>query len=501
MVGKESRNRNYQFLKNNNRKVVIFSIFIVGFILRVFLIGSREIAYDDAFSYFLSRGSLTDIILGTAADTMPPLYYFLLHFWMKISTDLWFLRLLNVAINLMTALIVYAITKELFNSKSASIAIFLFLISPYQIYHSQELRMYALLLFGQVGYYYSFLKVFRSSRKRYNFWIISAVVFGLIAMYSHNLGIIGLVCINIILLFYRNKHVIKSLVLVQLSILVFSIPWFFYLPQQFEKIQQAFWTQPPGITDLFQALYTLFSFLPMPSIFMGIALIIIVQSIVLLIVFLIRTKTKKNFVVALLLLVPPIILFLLSYLVKPVFVPRIFILSSVWFFILFAVFVEKNLNFFLGKVNLGLFILMCIFSLPFYYQFQSFPRSSFLELNNLLDKFEPQEYVIHDNKLSFFPTMFYWERERSFYLEDPEGSPNDTLAYPSQIAIGYFASGNIEQFLNEEELLFIVFQETIDEYAENNFFHPVITKLRNEYSEEKIYSVGDLLIMEYGDKK
>ena len=114
MVGKESRNRNYQFLKNNNRKVILFSIFIVGFILRVFLIGSREIAYDDAFSYFLSRGSLTDIILGTAADTMPPLYYFLLHFWMKISTDLWFLRLLNVAINLLTALIVYAITKELF---------------------------------------------------------------------------------------------------------------------------------------------------------------------------------------------------------------------------------------------------------------------------------------------------------------------------------------------------------------------------------------------------
>ncbi len=501
MVGKESRNRNYQFLKNNNRKVILFSIFIVGFILRVFLIGSREIAYDDAFSYFLSRGSLTDIILGTAADTMPPLYYFLLHFWMKISTDLWFLRLLNVAINLLTALIVYAITKELFNSKSASIAIFLFLISPYQIYHSQELRMYALLLFGQVGYYYSFLKVFRSSRKRYDFWIISAVVFGLIAMYSHNLGIIGLVCINIILLFYRNKHVIKSLVLVQLSILVFSIPWFFYLPQQFEKIQQAFWTQPPGITDLFQALYTLFSFLPMPIIFMGIALIIIVQSIVLLMVFIFKNKTKKYFILFCLVISPPLILFIMSYLVKPVFVPRIFILSSIWFFILFAVFIEKNLNLFLGKINLSLFIFMSIFSLFYFYNFESFPRSSFQEVNKKLETYEPLENVIHDNKLSFFPTMFYGERQNTYYLKDLKGSPNDTLAFPSQKAIGYIANENIDEFLNRESIVFVVFKDTLDEYAENNLPHPVLANLQKWYAEEHDYSIGDLLIIEFGDKK
>jgi hypothetical protein len=501
MVGKESSHRYYQFLINNKQIISVILIFIIGIILRLLFIGSREIAYDDAFSFFLARGSLEDIITGTAADTMPPLYYFLLHFWMKISENLWFLRLLNVGINLTTALLVFAITKELFNSTSAIIATFLFLISPYQIYHSQELRMYALLLLGQVGYYYSFLKVFRASEKTFIKWVLTAVMFGLITMYSHNLGIIGLISVNVILLYYRGKHIFKSLVLVQLSILIFSIPWFFYLPQQLEKIQQAFWTQPPGISDIFQALFTLFAFLPMPTIFMGIALIIIIQSFVMLIVFIIRTKTKKNLIASLLFIMPPLILFLLSYLVKPVFVPRIFILSSVWFFILFAVYIEKNLSLFIGKINLGIFILLNIFSLPFFYEFQSFPRSSFLELNNLIDNFAPQEYVIHDNKLSFFPTIFYGERDRTQYLQDPKGSPNDTLAYPSQIAIGYLASENIEKFLNEDKLLFIVFQKTLDEYAENNLSHPVIAILQKEYSEEKIYSVGDLVIMEYGEKK
>ncbi len=488
-------------MKINTRSVILILIFTVGIILRILFIGSREIAYDDAFSYFLSKSSLSEIVIGTAADTMPPLYYFILHFWMKISTSLWFLRLFNVAINLMTALIVYLLTKELFNSKSAMVAILLFLISPYQIYHSQELRMYALLLLGQVGYYYAFLMIFRSSGKRCYLWFIVAVLFGLIAMYSHNLGIIGLVSINVIILFHRNKHIIKSLFTVQFTVLVFSIPWFYYLPQQLEKIQQAFWTEPPGIIDLFQALLSLFAFLPMPMIFMGIALIIIVQSIVLLIVFILKNKSKQNFIISFLIITPPLILFILSYLIKPVFVPRIFLLSAIWFFVLFSVFIEKNWNLLIGKINLALFIFLSVFSLVYFYQFESFPRSSFYELNKDIENYATHEYIIHDNKLSFFPTIFYGERENTYYLKDRKGSPNDTLAYASQKAMGYMASENIEQFLDEDSLIFVVFQNTLDEYAENNLPHPVLETLHVTYSKVEEHTLGDIVVLEFGDKR
>ena len=100
MVGNKSSHRNSQFLTKNTKEIVFVSIFLLGFILRVLFINSREIAYDDSFSYFLARQSFSEIIKGTAADTMPPLYYFLLHIWMQISNELWFLRLLNVMINL-----------------------------------------------------------------------------------------------------------------------------------------------------------------------------------------------------------------------------------------------------------------------------------------------------------------------------------------------------------------------------------------------------------------
>ncbi|PKO05577.1 MAG: hypothetical protein CVU41_10920 [Chloroflexi bacterium HGW-Chloroflexi-3] len=500
MVGKESSHRYYQLVKNNNKKIFIFFIFLIGIILRFIFIGSREIAYDDAFSYFLARSSFKDIITGTAADTMPPLYYFLLHLWMKISENLVFLRLLNISLNLITAWFVFAIAKEIFNASSALIATFLFLISPFQIYHSQELRMYALLLLGQVGYFYAFLKIFQSPNKQNNFWIAVGVLFGLIAMYSHNLGIIGLISVNVILLFKRNKIILKNLFLVQFFILILSIPWLFFLPQQIEKVQTAFWTHTPGVIDIIQALLSLFAFLPMSMLFTGVVLVIIVQSFVFLSMFIFKNISEKCLLIVFLLIFPPTILFILSFIVKPVFVPRIFILSSVWFFILFSVFIEKNIRNYSGKINLGLFILVSVISLPFYYQFNTFPRSSFSELANSLELLSPEMVVVHDNKLSFFPTMAHEERDNTYYLQDQAGSPNDTLAYDSQLAMGYIASENIGQFLELDRLVFVVFQKTLDEYFQNNLNHPVVEVLRNEYKEiEKLY-VGDIVVFRFEEK-
>ena len=80
MVGQKSSDRIIEFINLNKNKLLFILIMLLGLMLRILFIDSREITYDDAFSYFLSRQPLPVIIGGTAADTMPPLYYFLLHF-------------------------------------------------------------------------------------------------------------------------------------------------------------------------------------------------------------------------------------------------------------------------------------------------------------------------------------------------------------------------------------------------------------------------------------
>jgi uncharacterized membrane protein len=72
------------------------AILVIAAILRCVVLSTRSIFYDDAFSIFLSEQSLSKIITGTAADTMPPLYYFLLHIWLLAGRSLWWVRLLSV---------------------------------------------------------------------------------------------------------------------------------------------------------------------------------------------------------------------------------------------------------------------------------------------------------------------------------------------------------------------------------------------------------------------
>ncbi|MDO8969156.1 MAG: glycosyltransferase family 39 protein, partial [Saprospiraceae bacterium] len=131
----------------------LLGILLLGLLLRCIGLQERSIAYDDAFSIFLARQSLPNIITGTAADTMPPLYYFLLHGWIQSGgLGLAWLRLLSVLLNLGGVLFLYGITVRLAGDRAGLWAAFLSAISPLQIYHAQDLRMYALLVLCQLGY-------------------------------------------------------------------------------------------------------------------------------------------------------------------------------------------------------------------------------------------------------------------------------------------------------------------------------------------------------------
>ena len=142
-------------------KVLLLGILVLGLGLRCINLQSRGIIYDDAFSFFLSAQSLPGIIQGTAADTMPPLYYFLLHFWMSLGQSLWYLRALSVLFNLASVILLYWLVKSLLGESAGLAGAFIAAISPFQIYHSQDLRMYALLALCQIAYALFFSRIWK----------------------------------------------------------------------------------------------------------------------------------------------------------------------------------------------------------------------------------------------------------------------------------------------------------------------------------------------------
>ena len=186
----------------------LLSVLGLALLVRLVRIDPRGLQYDDVFSIFLSARSVPEIIRGTAADTMPPLYYLGLHVWGLISQADWYLRLLSVLFSLLAVVLLYAWVLELTSDRRAALlSALLMAVSPLQYYHAQDVRNYALLLCAQLGYMLCFTRIWQNEAQgrplgRGNWG--GLILCALAAMYTHNAAALGLALPNLFLLFCRR---------------------------------------------------------------------------------------------------------------------------------------------------------------------------------------------------------------------------------------------------------------------------------------------------------
>jgi 4-amino-4-deoxy-L-arabinose transferase-like glycosyltransferase len=468
--------------------------------LRLVAIESRGLQYDDAFSIFLSQQGLGQIISGTSADTMPPLYYFLLHFWMVFGQSVWWLRLLSLLLGLCAVFLTYLWGKDLFGEKAGLWAAFLAAISPLQIYHAQDLRMYALLETAQVGYAFCFTRLYQlegEDKKSLPWkWWAGLILSGAAALYSHNLAGFVLIVPTLFLIFCRRWRLLAKLLVSQLFLGLLFLPWLVMLPGQIAKIQRAFWTPPPGLAEIIQAVILFHSNLPLPVWALWVVAILSVQIMVLAALETWRdqgVREKLGLLVSFTLL-PPLILFGISYLMRPVFVPRGFLMCSLAYYLLVGRVVQRSWPK-LGAFLIGAFVLCSLLALPSQYFFNAFPRSPYREAVNYLESvYQPGDGIVHDNKLSYFPAHYYAPNLPQKFIKDQAGSFNDTLAFASQQAMGIYPDETIQTAAGSgSRVYFLVFKQTLVEYQQGGAGdHPALIWLRSQYPQEQKRDFNDL---------
>jgi mannosyltransferase len=489
---------------NGYKRFLLPGILLLAFVLRCIALQTRSIAYDDAFSFFLARQSLTNIISGTAADTMPPLYYFLLHIWILLGgSALWWLRLLSVVLNLGSLLFLYGITARLAGEKAGLWAAFLAAISPLQIYHAQDLRMYALLAFGQLGYLWFFIRLHQKEQNAGG-WLNWAglIIFGVIAMYSHNLAVFVLALPDAYLLFRREWRRLWQLLAAQLVIGVFTIPWLVLVPGQIAKIQHAFWTPQPGIVEVLQAMILFVTNLPLPAALLAVGLAVSLAAALLIGIegFRLGKQDRLPWFLLGLTLLPPFLLFIVSYLMRPVFVTRGFLAAALGFLGLAGVVIALRWPRPPAWILLTLFLIGAGIGLPEHYSFNEFPRSPFQEaMTYLQGQIQPGDVVVHDNKLSYFPAAYYAPEMKQVFLADEPGSPNDTLAPASQQAMGMIPAPDLKSALNGAvRVYFVVFNTTLQDYQQSGLSgHPQIDALKKQFPVETETCFKDLIVVRF----
>jgi mannosyltransferase len=196
----------------------------------------------------------------------------------------------------------------------------------------------------------------------------------------------------------------------------------------------------------------------------------------------------------------PLVLFLLSYMMRPVFVPRAFIVSSLFFYGLFGILIAVDRPAWMKSIPLLAVLIAAGLSVPNTYAFNRFPRSPFQKAMETIQAQTSQDaLVVHDNKLSYFPGVVYYPKVKQVFIADIPGSANDTFAIASQKAMALYPQESIQQAVGGISAVnFLVFSRTIREYQQLGYEeHPQIAWLDENFYLQEVVHVGDLEIYRY----
>jgi hypothetical protein len=106
--------------------------------------------------------------------------------------------------------------------------------------------------------------------------------------------------------------------------------------------------------------------------------------------------------------------------------------------------------------------------------------------------------VLHDNKLSFFPSHYYAPQLEQTFLPDVPGSSNDTLAPATQAVIGLYPTKDVQTAVQgKDNVYFVVYQETLDEYAQQGSSDPALDWLNANYRNLGKLTFNDLIVYHF----
>jgi len=125
--------------------LLLAAILVLALALRFYRLGAQSLWNDEGTTVQLVGADLATITRLAASDIHPPLYYYALHFWAAIfGTSEFAVRSLSALLGTVLVALVYLLGRRLYDSRAGLLAAFVIAVAPFQVYYSQEARMYIL---------------------------------------------------------------------------------------------------------------------------------------------------------------------------------------------------------------------------------------------------------------------------------------------------------------------------------------------------------------------
>ena len=239
------------FVKKDHLLTLVL-IMAFGLVLRLYDLGAESIWLDEGYSIHVSKLDFFQLL--KLEDDFPPLYYLLLHGWMKLFGGSEFsVRFPSLIFGVLSIGALYQVCALLFDTKKGLIAGFLLAVSLFHIRYCQEARPYSLTVFLALCSMYEFIKC----NKQWQ-WTSAAgyVLSSTLLIYSHVIGLFLLIAQNLYFmtyfLFFRNELNLrlKQWVAMQCAVGLLFMPWLPIFITQLAYDKPRTWLTVPGINDI-----------------------------------------------------------------------------------------------------------------------------------------------------------------------------------------------------------------------------------------------------------
>ena len=244
--------------------VVITSFAVIAAVLlRWSGLDSQSLWMDEGYTLWISRFSPQQIWHALSIDTSPPLYYILLHYWLKcLGTSAISLRALSALFGTLSILLVYLLARKILaDSTSVALAMSLYAVSFYQIWYAKEARCYALLVFLSLGSVYCLLLCLENQNR---LRLCCLVLFLTAGLYTHNMALFYLPGIAVMWMVYPGERTIlarvKDALLAFSAVFLLYIPWLPTLRRQLQMTHGNYWRTVPTVRGLLGSLCVFLGF-------------------------------------------------------------------------------------------------------------------------------------------------------------------------------------------------------------------------------------------------
>lgn len=220
-----------QVFPAKNTGTILFYCFLCFYItLMLFLCQKLIIEEDEAYSLTTTSYSFSKIIhLSYFFEGQPPIYFLLLSLWRNINDSIFFARLLSILFTLFSAIILHKIVEEFYSKNQAKWLVVIFLINPYTIWASQEIRLYSLLIFLTLTITLLFYQIYFQEKKKH----IVFILWGLLGIYTQYYFSFLIAAFSIVVLYRNGWKSFWNYCLLVLPIVILSLPNLICLKEQF----------------------------------------------------------------------------------------------------------------------------------------------------------------------------------------------------------------------------------------------------------------------------